>query len=101
MIRILLAAAMAVAVFSLDAAPAQAASLPKIDQAYPQSSSLELAGERKASRSRPGDADVAVNLSAGRQLVHVDQHFVNAPYASCRAAFPTLNGRSPERASAS
>jgi hypothetical protein len=44
---ILFAAAGLVAVFSLGAAPAQAASLPKIDQASPASAGVESVGYRR------------------------------------------------------
>lgn len=48
-----LAAAMAVAIFSLGAAPAQAASLPKIDQARPQSAAAEPVGYYRRRAYRP------------------------------------------------
>lgn len=48
-----LAAAMAVAVFSFGAAPAQAASLPKIDQVVPQSVAAEPVGYYRRRAYRP------------------------------------------------
>lgn len=48
-----LAAAMTVAVFSLGAAPAQAASLPKIDQARPQNVTPQPVGYYRRRAYRP------------------------------------------------